>query len=404
MRKRVSVIVTNYNYGRFLSECLDSIVRQTYKNYELIVVDDGSTDNSLEVINRYKLFIDKLIIFNCNRGVVTAGNVGIDASEGELCCFINADDYIEPDYISSCVETLDSNPSRAYAYTDFWHFGNGIDNGVTVADFSPEALRSWNMVLASAMFKKEVFKRVGGLEVKEGFEDYDLWLKMLSVGEEGIRVPGFLYRYRNHDDNRSRNINYADLGNQIKEKHGLKMPLQLLWKNYTSNPKFDPQWAISWETAEWMLGLIQSRRPKRILDLGSGFSTVVFQYYKQYYDPSVEVTSVDHDFKWLTGTSDFLTTHRMPLPIFKLNHHDLAQGAYDFVFVDYEHTWGLRKQLVEYFITRSSNGWIVFDDMHHPDYATEVMNVARKENLNLHKIQNTMDSFGRFAFLSSGKN
>ncbi|AFY57170.1 glycosyl transferase [Rivularia sp. PCC 7116] len=105
----VSVIIGNYNYGRFIAEAIDSVLSQTYKNFELIVVDDGSTDNSREIIESYG---DKLIaIFQENGGQGVAFNSGFAVAKGEIICFLDADDYYYPEKIAKVVAAFDKNPS-----------------------------------------------------------------------------------------------------------------------------------------------------------------------------------------------------------------------------------------------------------------------------------------------------
>lgn len=104
----VSVIITNYNYGRFLSQAIESVLKQTYQNFELIVVDDGSTDNSREVIDYYG---DRLIpIFQKNGGQGVAFNTGIIRAQGEIICFLDADDYFREDKIEKVVRAFEENP------------------------------------------------------------------------------------------------------------------------------------------------------------------------------------------------------------------------------------------------------------------------------------------------------
>jgi glycosyltransferase involved in cell wall biosynthesis len=104
----VSVIIGNYNYGRFLGEAINSVWQQTYQNFELIIVDDGSTDNSREIIESYG---DKIIaIFQPNKGQGEAFNVGIAKAQGEIICFLDADDYYHPDKLSKIVNGFRTHP------------------------------------------------------------------------------------------------------------------------------------------------------------------------------------------------------------------------------------------------------------------------------------------------------
>lgn len=103
----VSVIIGNYNYGDFLAEAIDSVLRQTYRNYELIVVDDGSTDNSREVIESYP---DLVAVFQPNGGQGSAFNAGIAKARGEIICFLDADDYYHPQKLSKIVDAFRTHP------------------------------------------------------------------------------------------------------------------------------------------------------------------------------------------------------------------------------------------------------------------------------------------------------
>ncbi|MBF2016857.1 MAG: glycosyltransferase [Rivularia sp. T60_A2020_040] len=104
----VSVIIDNYNYGRFIKKAIDSVLNQTYRNFELIVVDDGSTDNSREIIESYQ---DKLIaIFQKNAGQNAAFNTGFARSQGEIICFLDSDDYYYKDKLAKVVAAFNQNP------------------------------------------------------------------------------------------------------------------------------------------------------------------------------------------------------------------------------------------------------------------------------------------------------
>ena len=104
----VSVIINNYNYGFFLPEAIESVLGQTYQNMELIVVDDGSTDNSREVIEFYKNCLTA--IFQENAGQGEALNAGIAQSKGEIICFLDADDYFHEDKLAKVVAAFLDHP------------------------------------------------------------------------------------------------------------------------------------------------------------------------------------------------------------------------------------------------------------------------------------------------------
>ena len=216
----VSVIVTNHNYGEFFDECIDSIVHQTYRPYELIVVDDCSTDGSRDFGDTRA---DISIKLPDHVGVAGAKLEGLAASKGEYCCFIDADDTIEPDYIAKCVAALEANPSSAIAYTDFWHCGEK-DNGVCFPEFSAPKLEHENYMLGSSLFRRKAYDDTDGLDrTLPGMEDYDVWLAMIRKGWKAVHVLGYLYRYRAHGTNRSNSVDVLDCFRRIWRKHRIRL-------------------------------------------------------------------------------------------------------------------------------------------------------------------------------------
>ena len=98
--KLVSVVIPVYNVEKYVEKCLDSVINQTYQNLEIIIVNDGSTDNSLSVCQKKKLSDSRIKLINKeNGGLSSARNAGIECAQGEFICFIDSDDWIELDYI-----------------------------------------------------------------------------------------------------------------------------------------------------------------------------------------------------------------------------------------------------------------------------------------------------------------
>lgn len=101
----VSVLINNYNYGRYIGEAIESVLNQTYRNFELIIVDDGSTDNSREVIEKFKIKYEKLItvVYKKNGGQASAFNAGYQIAKGEIIAFLDSDDYWFPQKLEKIV-------------------------------------------------------------------------------------------------------------------------------------------------------------------------------------------------------------------------------------------------------------------------------------------------------------
>ncbi len=121
----VSIIIDNYNYGRFLTEAIDSALNQTYSKIEIIVVDDGSTDNSQEIIKSYQ---DKIIpIFKQNGGQASAFNAGFAVSRGEIICFLDADDVFLPEKVEEIANIFSENENIGWCCHFLKFFGENIE-------------------------------------------------------------------------------------------------------------------------------------------------------------------------------------------------------------------------------------------------------------------------------------
>ena len=99
-KKKISIIIPVYNVEKYLSRCLESVINQSYKNIEIIIVNDGSTDNSFDICNKYKKKDKRVILIDQNnQGLSGARNTGLKHATGEYICFIDSDDYVEKDYV-----------------------------------------------------------------------------------------------------------------------------------------------------------------------------------------------------------------------------------------------------------------------------------------------------------------
>jgi glycosyltransferase involved in cell wall biosynthesis len=197
----VSIIIANFNYGRFLSEAIESAIHQTHPCVEVIVIDDGSTDDSLEVARRYPV----TLVPQKNQGVGAARNHGAAIAKGQYLVFLDSDDVLEATYVTHCLEALKQREeSVAYAYTGMRYFG-AEDRVYCSRPFDAKALWAGNFVHASALVRRNAFERVGGFDPtwRLGHEDYELWVRMLHHGFQGVLVPEPLLHYRRHGAGRN---------------------------------------------------------------------------------------------------------------------------------------------------------------------------------------------------------
>ena len=194
-----SVIITSYNYGELMLEAVHSLEAQTFQDFELIIVDDKSTDETTQsVLN--KLQSDYKIIYNKkNVGPGAARNVGAKIAKGKYICFLDADDTFELTYLEKAVYALETFPSIDVIYTHVNKFGVQ-DSKWHLIPYGIEHFYWNNQITNNAVHKLQVWKKVGGFAEDRNlkFEDWDYWMKVAKTGFQGKLIPEFLFNYRRH--------------------------------------------------------------------------------------------------------------------------------------------------------------------------------------------------------------
>ncbi|HEX8287412.1 MAG TPA: glycosyltransferase [Pyrinomonadaceae bacterium] len=210
MNPTVSVIIPNYNYGRFLRETIESVLAQTYPCKEIVVVDDGSTDDSLEVLARYDQNKVK-IIRQKNRGVGAARNAGVKASSGDLVAFLDADDFWLAHKIEKQIERLLSDKDFGLVTCGMREFDV---SGKTIEIYAQgmEGWRAEEILLvkpvmvgpgSTSLLWRRVFDEVGGFDERKEMhpsEDWEFCYRVARVSKIAF-VPEILAAYRNHGGN-----------------------------------------------------------------------------------------------------------------------------------------------------------------------------------------------------------
>ena len=206
----VSIIMPSYNQGDYLGEALDSVLAQTYSDWECIIIDDGSTDNTKDIAELY-CNKDKRVkyLYQENQGVVVARNNAISKCSGELILPLDGDDRIGASYLEKAVKILKSNPNIKVVYCDAEFFG-GKTGFWKLPKFSIEMQLCWNCIFCTALFRKKDYENAGGynINMKEGLEDWDFWLSMFENGGEAYKIPEVLFYYRIKDSSTSRNKSF----------------------------------------------------------------------------------------------------------------------------------------------------------------------------------------------------
>ncbi len=210
MPPRISLVTTVYNRSPFLAQTLESILAQTYRNFELLIWDDGSTDNSVEIAQHYARIDPRVhvIAFPKNQGLSVSLRAAIAATSGQYLGWVDSDDLLAPTALEATVAVLVQSPHIGLVYTNYNLIDEqGRDCGLGKlcrTPYSKEQLLVDFMTFHFRLIRRTVYDQVGGLDDSlEVSEDYNLCLKLSEVTE--VQHPDqTLYYYRRHSNNITR--------------------------------------------------------------------------------------------------------------------------------------------------------------------------------------------------------
>jgi glycosyltransferase involved in cell wall biosynthesis len=184
----ISVIIPVYNSEKTISQCLDSIFSQTFKDFEVIVVNDGSTDKSLSLLRGYGSKIK--LISQENKGAPVARNIGFEKSTGEYVIFFDSDIVAKPYMLEKMYNLLSPKKSIAYVYSSF-KFGFKV---FKLMPFNPEKLKKMPYIHTTSLLRRKYF--VPFDESLTRFQDWDLWLSILESGGQGLWINEVLFKIK----------------------------------------------------------------------------------------------------------------------------------------------------------------------------------------------------------------
>lgn len=190
----ISIIIPVYNGEKTLNKTLESIAAQTYKNIEVIIVNDGSTDNTEKVFERFvtknNLNNTYLFVNQENQGAPSARNHGARKARGDFLFFCDADAILKKDALEKMLQALSENTQASYVYSSFY-WGKKI---FKLWPFDAERLKKMPYIHTMALIRREKFPENGWDESIKKLQDWDLWLTMLEQGNVGYFVDEVLFK------------------------------------------------------------------------------------------------------------------------------------------------------------------------------------------------------------------
>ena len=204
----VTVYITNFNYGKFIKQAIESVLMQTEQSFELIIIDDGSTDNSKEIIEKYKDLKNIRIVYQKNKGLNVTNNIALRAARGKYIVRLDADDYFSPNALELLLEKLESDSMLGMVFPDYFIVDtqgevlerqkrHDFDNEVKLFDQAAHG--------ACTMIRVQFLREIGGYDESFSCQDgYELWVKFTSKFKvSNINEP--LFYYRKHGKNLTSN-------------------------------------------------------------------------------------------------------------------------------------------------------------------------------------------------------
>lgn len=206
MKEIISVVLPCYNQGPFLADALESVLKQTYKNWEIIIVNDGSTDNTENVALEYASKDNRIhYIAQQNKGVSAARNNGIRKASGKFILPLDPDDMLEPEYMEKCIRMFENHEDCILAYSKTAFFGTRNGEWDLPAYSGYTSLLLANCIVCTSVFRKEDWEKAGGYDENMliGLEDWEFYLRLLNTDKKVYYIAQPLFRYRIKEVSRS---------------------------------------------------------------------------------------------------------------------------------------------------------------------------------------------------------
>lgn len=203
----VTIYITNYNYGKYLEKAIESVLKQTYKNIEIYIIDDGSTDNSRTILEKYYNIPTIKIVYQQNKGLIVSNNISLRLANGKYIMRLDADDYLDSNAVSIMVAELESDEQLGLIYPNYFI----INENDEIINYRIRNNEENNQVKdipshgACTLIRKEFLDEIGGYNEQYTCQDgFYLWVNFINRYKvKNIETP--LFYYRQHGTNLTEN-------------------------------------------------------------------------------------------------------------------------------------------------------------------------------------------------------
>lgn len=198
---KISCVIASYNQQEFLPEAVESALNQTVSFDEIIIVDDGSTDSSLEIAQKYTTYKSVKVISQVNKGLASARNTGVMNAVGKYILFLDSDDQLLENCLEKLMEKIQETDADVIS-PSFKTFGKDIRNTILMQKPTLEDFKQGNRVGYCSAIKRGALLEVGGYSPRmvKGYEDYHLWFNLLVRGKTFETIPEILWLYRTKEN------------------------------------------------------------------------------------------------------------------------------------------------------------------------------------------------------------
>ena len=206
----ISIVIPTYNHANFLKAAIESVIAQTYQNWQVIIVNNFSDDNTIQIVDGFNDDRIKLINFRNNGVIAASRNEGIRNSVGEYVAFLDSDDVWKPEKLARCVEELNAG-NDIVCHGELWT-GRGKKSRVVM--YGPLSRATYSKLLyhgncistSATVVRRSILVRLGGFDERPEFitaEDYDLWMRIAEVTKKIAFIAEALGEFRRHGGNAS---------------------------------------------------------------------------------------------------------------------------------------------------------------------------------------------------------